>query len=230
MAWGYLIGKASSIGLKVNVNPYLLLFLAVIPDIDLLLGLTGIRHRTWTHSVLVWTLIFLPIFIIYRKKGIPYYLATVQHIVLGDFIVGYYNAPLWPVNTSRFSLNYGLLSYENLFMEALGLGLFLAWFLLSKKIRVQFLAKIKKNRWSILPLVPIAGFIVVALSGNLIIDLFIEYEVIRSRGLLEELPSIMSNALFKVAVALHVILLLFLMVPLVQGLRASNPQLPVEKT
>src|SRR5262245_60137552 len=141
MAWGYLIGRSSAIPLKVSINPYILIFLAAIPDIDLLLGLTGIRHRTWTHSVLIWTLIFVPFFIIYRKRSIPYFLAPIQHILFGDFVVGYYNSPLWPVNTSKFSLNYGLLSYENLALEAIGLAGFLLWAVLSADERKKFIAK-----------------------------------------------------------------------------------------
>jgi hypothetical protein len=231
MVWGYIIGRSSAIGLKVNVNPYVLLFLAAIPDIDLLLGLTGIRHRTWTHSVLIWALVFTPFFIIYRKKSLPYFFALIQHVLFGDFVVGYYNSPLWPVYNAKFSLDYGLLSNENVVLETIGLGAFLSWVTISKGTRKQFFAKVRRNLWSILPIIPLAGVVIVALSGDSIINFMVENDIVRARGLLDTIPSITSNELFPFAIALHVILLSFLLVPLIQGIRSTfMKEISVRKT
>jgi len=79
MCWGFVTGRMASSLLHVSTNPYLLLLIAAIPDIDLLLGVFGIKHRTWTHSIILWSLLFLPFFVIYRKSSIPYFVAAVQH-------------------------------------------------------------------------------------------------------------------------------------------------------
>src|SRR3989442_5479541 len=123
MCWGYIIGKATSSAFHVKVNPYLLLFLGAIPDVDLLLGIFGIQHRTWTHSILIWSIIFVPFFIKYRATALPYFVSVIQHIAFGDTVVGR-NTPFWPLSDLNLSLGYNLFSPQNLILEGAGLALF----------------------------------------------------------------------------------------------------------
>ena len=81
MAIAYLLGKGSSKKLHVNLNIPFLLVLSILPDIDIIYDfLTGSDiHRGPTHSIVVATVAFIPIFIVYRKKAIPYFLALISH-------------------------------------------------------------------------------------------------------------------------------------------------------
>jgi membrane-bound metal-dependent hydrolase YbcI (DUF457 family) len=75
MAIGYLLGKGSSKPLRLKPNIPLLLVVSILPDIDIVYDfLTGADlHRGPTHSIIVATLAFVPFFIVYRKKAIPYF-------------------------------------------------------------------------------------------------------------------------------------------------------------
>ena len=107
MAIAYLLGKGSSKGLRVKLNIPILLVLSILPDIDILYDfLTGSEiHRGPTHSIIVATLAFIPIFIIYRKKAIPYFLALISHPLIGDFFIGGKLQLLWPLSTGQFGLH-----------------------------------------------------------------------------------------------------------------------------
>jgi membrane-bound metal-dependent hydrolase YbcI (DUF457 family) len=107
MAIAYLLGKGSSKALRVKLNIPILLVLSILPDIDILFDfLTGSEvHRGPTHSIVVLTLAFIPIFIIYRKKAIPYFLALISHPLIGDFLVGGGLQLFWPLSTGQFGLH-----------------------------------------------------------------------------------------------------------------------------
>jgi len=84
--------------LDTNVNIPLLFVASVISDIDMLIP--GLEHRGPTHSLIVISMIFLPIFIVYGrkegKKAIPYFTALIQHPILGDYLMGRTQL-LWPL-------------------------------------------------------------------------------------------------------------------------------------
>jgi membrane-bound metal-dependent hydrolase YbcI (DUF457 family) len=106
MAIAYLLGKSSSRALHITVNIPIVLVLSILPDIDIIFDfLTASEmHRGPTHSIVVLTLAFIPIFLIYRKKAIPYFLALISHPLIGDFIGG--NLQLfWPISTGQFGLH-----------------------------------------------------------------------------------------------------------------------------
>jgi membrane-bound metal-dependent hydrolase YbcI (DUF457 family) len=107
MAIGYLLGKGSSKGLHTKLNIPILLVLTILPDTDILYDfLTGAQiHRGPTHSIIVATLAFLPIFIIYRKKAIPYFLALISHPLIGDFFAGGKVELFWPISNVQFGLH-----------------------------------------------------------------------------------------------------------------------------
>jgi hypothetical protein len=106
MALAYLLGKASAKLLKVNINVPLILVLSVIPDIDIIFNFilhTNV-HRGPTHSVIVAILVFIPVFIYYRRKAVPYFLALISHSLIADFIVGGQLQLLWPLSRREFGL------------------------------------------------------------------------------------------------------------------------------
>jgi membrane-bound metal-dependent hydrolase YbcI (DUF457 family) len=103
-ALGYLTGKGSSKLLKTKLNVPLLLAVSVIPDIDLILQMvnpTLFMHRGPAHSIITFTVLMIPFFIIYRKKAIPYYAVLLSHSLIGDFFTGGIEM-LWPLSQDWF--------------------------------------------------------------------------------------------------------------------------------
>ena len=107
MALAYLLGKATAKLLKVQINIPLILILSVIPDIDLLYDfiLKTAIHRGPTHSILLATLVFIPLFIFYRQKAVPYFTALISHSLIADLLIGGEVQLLWPLSTTRFGLH-----------------------------------------------------------------------------------------------------------------------------
>lgn len=102
MALGYLLGKASAKPLKLSPNVPILMVLSILPDVDILVGVEDF-HRGPTHSVITALLIFIPFFVFYRQKAIPYFLALVSHSLVGDLLIGGNILLFWPIqNTPMF--------------------------------------------------------------------------------------------------------------------------------
>ena len=101
IALAYLLAKGSAHTLKANINIPLVLVLSIIPDIDILAG--EAFHRGPTHSLILAVLVFIPIFLLYRKQAIPYFLALVSHLI-GDLFIGGNLQLFWPLSTSPVSL------------------------------------------------------------------------------------------------------------------------------
>jgi membrane-bound metal-dependent hydrolase YbcI (DUF457 family) len=207
------MGRACSSKLKVPVNPYIILFLGALPDMDLLLDSLGITHRGITHSVFLWTLLFVPVFFLYRKRAIPYFVAVMQHMLFGDLIVGYGN-PFLPLEVNA-SLGLDLFSIHNIALEAAGLAVFLFYVGKNGDSKI-FLSKRRENLLVLLPLVPLIGFLVYIYHGiPSSLDNYIEpnqLDKIMRWG--------MKNSIFPFVAAMHLILVGFLSIPLVQGARA----------
>ena len=106
MALAYLLGKASGKLLNVNFNIPLILVLSIIPDIDILFDFlfNSDIHRGPTHSVIMAILIFIPFFVLYRKKSVPYFVALASHSLIADLIIGGNLQLLWPLSASEFGL------------------------------------------------------------------------------------------------------------------------------
>jgi membrane-bound metal-dependent hydrolase YbcI (DUF457 family) len=117
MSIAYLLGKGSSKPLRYKPNIPLLLVLSIIPDIDIIFDLlTGAQlHRGPSHSVVVAIVAFIPFFIVYRKKAIPYFLALISHSLIGDFFIGGQVQLLWPLSTTQFGLHELGSYYINIF-------------------------------------------------------------------------------------------------------------------
>jgi membrane-bound metal-dependent hydrolase YbcI (DUF457 family) len=102
MALAYLLGKASAKPLKINLNIPLILVLSIIPDIDIVL--MGELHRGPTHSIIMALVVFIPVFVIYRWKAAPYFVALASHSLIGDFFIGGHIQLLWPLSVQQFGL------------------------------------------------------------------------------------------------------------------------------
>jgi len=123
MALGHILGKASSRFLKTKLNIPLVLTLSVIPDIDILaehvpaLALI-LQHRGPAHSFVVLFIIFIPFFVLYRKTAVPYFIALVQHALIGDYLTGGGLQLFWPISQQRFGLaGASIMSAENVALE-----------------------------------------------------------------------------------------------------------------
>ncbi|MCL1977116.1 MAG: metal-dependent hydrolase [Candidatus Bathyarchaeota archaeon] len=117
MSLAYLLGKASSKFLKVNPNIPVLLVLSILPDIDLVVEtLTGTAlHRGPTHSLIFSLIIFVPFFIVYGKRAVPYFLAYVSHFLIGDFFIGGQLQLFWPLSTGNFGFYEAGFMYINIY-------------------------------------------------------------------------------------------------------------------
>jgi len=97
------------------VNIPLLFVASVIPDIDLLIP--GLKHRGPTHSLIIISLLFIPAFTIYRKRTTPYFIATIQHFILGDYLAGGGTQLLWPVTLHWYGTGIKIMSLTNILIE-----------------------------------------------------------------------------------------------------------------
>ena len=154
MALAYLLAKGSAQPLKVNINIPLVLVLSIIPDIDILAG-EGF-HRGPTHSVILAVLVFIPVFVLFRKQAVPYFLALVSHFLIGDLFIGGNLQLFWPLSTSPVSLpiipKISIFSPINVALE---LTLFIAATLVmykAKDLQLFF----QKNTSNLLLIIPIA--------------------------------------------------------------------------
>ena len=114
LALGYLSGKTASKILNTNVNIPLLFLVSVLPDVDLLIP--GLEHRGPLHSVILFCLLFLPAFILFKKRAIPYFVALIQHILIGDYLTGDTQL-LWPATTNWYGLGMEITGLTNILIE-----------------------------------------------------------------------------------------------------------------
>jgi hypothetical protein len=114
-ALGYLTGKLTSKSLGVNVNLPLLFLASVFPDVDIVIP--GLAHRGPLHSVVLFCLVFLPIFAIYKKRAAPYFVAVIQHILIGDYLIGGDLQLLWPLTADMYGLYIGMGSLVHVALE-----------------------------------------------------------------------------------------------------------------
>ena len=102
MALAYIIAKPAAKLLKTNLNMPLVMVLSVLPDIDLLVPAF---HRGPSHSVLTALMVFLPVFVLYAEKGLPYFLALTSHSLIGDFLIGGRVQLIWPLSQYAYGNN-----------------------------------------------------------------------------------------------------------------------------
>jgi membrane-bound metal-dependent hydrolase YbcI (DUF457 family) len=115
LAFGYLSGRASSKLLNVNVDISLLFLVSILPDVDLLVP--GIEHRGLTHSIIILSLAFIPAFITYKERAVPYFIALVQHSLVGDSLTAGGVQMLWPTTTTWYGAKIEVASPTNISLE-----------------------------------------------------------------------------------------------------------------
>ncbi len=114
-ALGYLTGKLTSKTLDVNANLPLLFLASVFPDIDIVIP--GLVHRGPLHSMILFCLVFLPIFAIYKKRAAPYFVAVIQHIIIGDYLIGGDLQLLWPLTPNTYGFHIAMGSLIHIALE-----------------------------------------------------------------------------------------------------------------
>lgn len=169
MAIAYLLGKGSSKALRIKLNIPILLVLSILPDVDIIYDLlTGSDlHRGPTHSIVVAFIAFIPLFIIYQKKAIPYFLALISHPLIGDFFIGGGLQLFWPFSTTQYGLH-ELGSYYIGITDPVNIALELSLFVIATLVlyksgdwRVFF----KSNKTNLVLIIPIATVLLPSTIG-----------------------------------------------------------------
>lgn len=208
MAWAYvfaMIAWAFIPGIKRSgklIVP-LILLLGILPDSDILLGGIGVMHRTFTHSFFFWLIIFVPLFIVFRLKSLPYFVAVVSHFAFGDLIIGKVMV-FWPLSSKLVGLGFNMGSIVDVTLEIAGLAIAAGIIMYSGDLR-RLLSVDKRN---ILMLLPLLALIVSAL--------YFDFHLGGVTSLFDYVSS--SNLLIILAIG-HLILVAFLVASTFQGLR-----------
>jgi membrane-bound metal-dependent hydrolase YbcI (DUF457 family) len=158
LAIGYLSAKVSQKLLKTDINLPMIFFLSLIPDVDMLIP--GLVHRGATHSIIVLTLVFIPIFLFYRKTGIPYFVAITQHALVGDFFMGGIQM-FWPLTSNWYGYRIDVLSFTNISIE--WTSFLLAMIILTKTNDLTLLLRSQKS--NLLLTVPSGAIFVSSIIG-----------------------------------------------------------------
>ncbi len=195
MALGYLLGKACAKLLKVNINIPLILVLSVIPDIDILFGflLNSEIHRGPTHSIIVAIVVFIPFFVLYRQKAVPYFAALASHSLIGDFLIGGQLQLLWPLSTSEFGaheLGFPYIGIYSSINVALEFTLFVIALVVMLKTRDLF-QFFRSNKLNLILIIPIF---------TVLLPTFVGYPL--SVPILLVLPHLFYLVIFSIAVLL----------------------------
>jgi len=103
--WSYLISKATSQKLSVNLPLYLALLSGVLPDFDIYFQ-PYLQHHTYTHSILVLGPISILLTLRYKRVGTAFSAGLLSHL-LTDGLVGDI-PPLYPIIDATVGLNLGI--------------------------------------------------------------------------------------------------------------------------
>lgn len=93
--------------------------LSVIPDADIVIEniVPFLYHRGPTHSIVILSLIFVPVFAVYRVKAVPYFLALIQHPLIGDFLTAGPVQLFWPVSGRYYGILMDIEGPANISLE-----------------------------------------------------------------------------------------------------------------
>jgi len=159
LAIGYLTAKVFQKVLKTEVNLPLVFLLSLIPDADLLVR--NHLHRGPTHSLIVISLIFIPIALYYRKRCVPYFAALFQHSLIGDFLTGEGARLFWPLDFAFYGVGISMRSLEGILLE--WLSFLVAMVVLAKSGDLKLLLKPRKT--NLLLTVPVGVIWLSAVMG-----------------------------------------------------------------
>jgi membrane-bound metal-dependent hydrolase YbcI (DUF457 family) len=76
-------------------------------------------HRGPLHSFVATLIVFLPVFAVYRKRAVPYFIALVQHALIGDYLTGGRLQLLWPISQQQFGIEASIRSVQNVVLETI---------------------------------------------------------------------------------------------------------------
>jgi hypothetical protein len=158
-------------------------------------------------SFFFWIILFLPFFIIFRLKSVPYFVAVVQHFAFGDFLIGTRVMIFWPFNSSFVGFNFGMASPMDVALETAGLVLTLVIMVYIGDLKRLFSVD-KSNIFMLLPSLALLA------SASALFFAF-------HRSSTNSFASYLSSGnLLIVLIIGHLVLFAFLAVSTLQGLRA----------
>jgi membrane-bound metal-dependent hydrolase YbcI (DUF457 family) len=159
-------------GVKKTVSIALVMFLSILPDIDLVFRLTGIdlSHRTITHSAVIWLTvggILISFFTIkYRKGSVAavYLIAYLSHLVIGDVLIAPINI-LYPVGDFIVTSPIKGGSFQHILLETLLFALMASvvitkYYLFKRRNKDIFLFRYRRKMDTLLYAVLILAIIV----------------------------------------------------------------------
>jgi hypothetical protein len=202
MAWAYVWAVMFAGGRGGKLFVPAVLVLGVIPDVDLFLGSFGVVHHTFTHSLFFWFLLFVPFFVVFRLRSVPYFAAVVQHFAFGDFLVGNVML-LWPFSESLFGFNMAMPSVFDVALETAGLLLAAGIVYFNGDLR-RLLSASKRNVWMLFPFLALVSSMLFFAVDRPIVPL---------------IAYVWSSKSLTIMVLGHVVLALFLALSTVQGLK-----------
>ena len=202
MVWAYVWAAMFAGKRNGKLSVPTVLMLGIAPDIDLFLRGFGVIHHTFTHSFFFWFIMFAPFFAVFRRRSFPYFVAVAQHFAFGDFIVG--NVMIfWPFSLSYFGFNMAMLSMLDVALETAGLLLAAGISCFKEDLRRMLSIDIH-NLLMFLPLLAMLVSMLV-LAVDLPIVPLVAY--------------IWSRKLLTTIVLGHIVLVIFLALSTLQGLR-----------
>ena len=151
IAIGIICGKVTEWTIKTKAKISLLCVFSVLPDIDMFHPF-GIKHGGPTHSIVLITLFFSPLLLIYGKEAFPYFVATLSHPLIGD--IPFWSLKiLWPLNSQRFGFGEAVItnSKTHIFLEYMS-WLILLILLVKMNELGNFFEPLKSNILMIIPL------------------------------------------------------------------------------
>jgi hypothetical protein len=203
MSWAYVWGAVFARRRSAKLYVPAILMLGILPDVDLFLRRFGVVHHTFTHSLVFWLVLLAPFLMVFRLKAAPYFAAVVQHFAFGDLLVGNGVTILWPFSSTFFGFNISMPSALDSALEILGLLLAVGIILFNGDLRRLLSAKVS-NFWMFLPcLALLTSMLVLAIDTHTALVAYTLFE---------------NGAIAAILLA-HIILVVFLAVSTLQGLR-----------
>jgi hypothetical protein len=182
----------------------LIMILGILPDIDILLASFGVLHRTVTHSLLTYSILFIIFFVICNWKAVPYFVAVISHFVFGDLLIGQV-ALFWPLTQSFFGFSFTMSSLIDIGLESAGLLLAAGIIIYNGDLR-RTLSVDKRNLLMALPLLAIVISGLYFATGWPSLNFFV--------------ADVLSSKLLIVLALGHLVLIGYLFVSTLQGLKA----------
>lgn len=159
VALGYLSGKTVSKLIDSEINITLLFFASIVPDADFILGF---EHRGPTHSLIVQTIVFIPIFIAYGKRATPVFTSLIQHSLLGDLLTGGGGVQLlWPISSQWYGSQIHVSNALSTDLEWAAFAAFMVALWLTRDIKSLSL----HHKYELLLTIPVLTVVLLAFLG-----------------------------------------------------------------